>query len=108
MERRVIARFYAMTDDPVAIGDLADQAMKAAEKVGVSPDESEKVGRLLEGISDRESAGNKPPTFTMLTTEPGPDVAPIAGKSAMQHRESGSRGAVALCSSRQTGQLGFI
>ncbi|TIV74186.1 MAG: SOS response-associated peptidase, partial [Mesorhizobium sp.] len=25
----------------------------------------------------REAAGNKPPTFTMLTTEPGPDVAPI-------------------------------
>jgi putative SOS response-associated peptidase YedK len=25
----------------------------------------------------REQTGNKPPAFTMLTTEPGPDVAPI-------------------------------
>ena len=24
----------------------------------------------------REAVGNKPPTFTMLTTEPGPDIAP--------------------------------
>ncbi|RVB28735.1 SOS response-associated peptidase, partial [Mesorhizobium sp. M7A.F.Ca.CA.004.05.1.1] len=25
----------------------------------------------------RDGEGNKPPTFAMLTTEPGPDVAPI-------------------------------
>ena len=29
----------AMTDDPVAVSDLADQLMKAAEREGISADE---------------------------------------------------------------------
>jgi putative SOS response-associated peptidase YedK len=31
----------------------------------------------------REGAGNKPPTFTMLTTEPGPDVAPYHNRQVV-------------------------
>jgi len=40
-----------ITDDPGAIADLADEAMKAAEKEGISPDEiSEDVGSVFEVI----------------------------------------------------------
>ncbi|ESW94239.1 hypothetical protein X769_33520 [Mesorhizobium sp. LSJC268A00] len=31
----------------------------------------------------REAAGNKPPTFTMLTTEPGPDIAPYHSRQVV-------------------------
>jgi putative SOS response-associated peptidase YedK len=31
----------------------------------------------------REGAGNQPPAFTMLTTEPGPDVAPIHNRQVV-------------------------
>lgn len=31
----------------------------------------------------REAVGNKPPTFTMLTTEPGPDVAPYHNRQVV-------------------------
>lgn len=31
----------------------------------------------------REGTGNKPPTFTMLTTEPGPDVAPYHNRQVV-------------------------
>jgi putative SOS response-associated peptidase YedK len=31
----------------------------------------------------REGEGNQPPAFTMLTTEPGPDVAPIHNRQVV-------------------------
>jgi putative SOS response-associated peptidase YedK len=31
----------------------------------------------------REATGNKPPTFTMLTTDPGPDVAPYHNRQVV-------------------------
>jgi putative SOS response-associated peptidase YedK len=31
----------------------------------------------------REAVGNKPPTFTMLTTHPGPDVAPYHNRQVV-------------------------
>ncbi len=31
----------------------------------------------------REGQGNQPPSFTMLTTEPGPDVAPIHNRQVV-------------------------
>ena len=31
----------------------------------------------------REGKGNQPPSFTMLTTEPGPDVAPIHNRQVV-------------------------
>jgi putative SOS response-associated peptidase YedK len=31
----------------------------------------------------REAVGNKPPTFTMLTTEPGPDIAPYHNRQVV-------------------------
>ena len=31
----------------------------------------------------REAAGNKPATFTMLTTEPGPDIAPYHNRQVV-------------------------
>ncbi|PWJ86957.1 uncharacterized protein DUF768 [Mesorhizobium loti] len=41
----------AFTDDPAAISDLADQAMKAAEEQGIFPGEiSEDVGSVFEVI----------------------------------------------------------
>ncbi len=41
----------AFTDDPAAITDLADQAMGAADKEGISPQEiSEEVGSVFEVI----------------------------------------------------------
>ena len=43
----------AFTDDPAAIADLADQAMQAADKEGIGPDEiSEEVGSVFEAILD--------------------------------------------------------
>ncbi|MER8465987.1 hypothetical protein [Mesorhizobium sp. M1396] len=43
----------AMTDDPAAISDLADQAMKAAARDGIHPDEiSEEVGSVFKAIFD--------------------------------------------------------
>lgn len=43
----------AMTDDPVAISDLADEAMKAADKEGIPADEiNEEVGSVPEVIFD--------------------------------------------------------
>lgn len=43
----------AFTDDPAAITDLADQAIKAAEKEGISLDEiSEEVGSVFDVIFD--------------------------------------------------------
>ena len=36
----------------------------------------------------REGVGNKPPTFTMLTTDPGPDVAPIHNRQVVILRPS--------------------
>lgn len=42
-----------MTDDPVAISDLADQAMKAADARGISADEiTDEVGSIFEMIFD--------------------------------------------------------
>lgn len=42
-----------MTDDPVAISDLADQAMKAADEAGISRTEnSEKVPSVFEVIAE--------------------------------------------------------
>jgi putative SOS response-associated peptidase YedK len=34
----------------------------------------------------REGEGNQPPTFTMLTTEPGPDVAPTHNRQVVVPR----------------------
>ncbi|MBM2711019.1 DUF768 domain-containing protein [Mesorhizobium caraganae] len=52
----------AFTDDPAAISDLADQALKAADRGGISSDEiAEEVGSVFKVIAD-----------------------------AMQHREGGS------------------
>ncbi|MBB6414270.1 DUF768 domain-containing protein [Mesorhizobium sangaii] len=43
----------ALTDDPAAISDLADQAMKAADKEGIRTDEiSEEVGPVFGVIAD--------------------------------------------------------
>jgi hypothetical protein len=43
----------AFTDDPAAITDLADQAIKAAEKEGISLEEiSEEVGSVFDVIFD--------------------------------------------------------
>jgi len=43
----------AFTDDPAAITDLADQAIKAAEKEGISLDEiTEEVGSVFDVIFD--------------------------------------------------------
>lgn len=49
----------AVTDDPGAVTDLADQAMRAADKEGISADEiSEEVGSvfeiMLEAMQSRE------------------------------------------------------
>lgn len=49
-------------DDPVAISDLADQAMKAADREGISSDEvSEEVGSvfevILEAMKNRAGGG---------------------------------------------------
>lgn len=49
----------AVTDDPGAVTDLADQAVRAAEKEGISADEiSEEVGSvfeiILEAMQSRE------------------------------------------------------
>ena len=42
-----------VTDDPIAISDLADQAMKAADKQGITCEEiSEEVGSVFEVIFD--------------------------------------------------------
>lgn len=41
----------AMTDDPVAISDLADHAMQAAQKQGIACEEiAEEVGSVFEVI----------------------------------------------------------
>ncbi|RUX02652.1 DUF768 domain-containing protein [Mesorhizobium sp. M8A.F.Ca.ET.059.01.1.1] len=41
----------AMTDDAVAVSDLADEALKAANKRGISADEiTEEVGSVFEMI----------------------------------------------------------
>jgi hypothetical protein len=43
----------AMTDDPVAISGLADEAMRAADKAGIPAAEiNEEVGSVLEAIFD--------------------------------------------------------
>ncbi|CAN7310401.1 DUF768 domain-containing protein [Mesorhizobium caraganae] len=43
----------AFTDDPAAITDLADQAIKATEKEGISLEEiSEEVGSVFDVIFD--------------------------------------------------------
>ncbi|MER8576930.1 hypothetical protein NKG99_35095 [Mesorhizobium sp. M1409] len=43
----------AITDDPVAISDLADEAMKAADREGIPADEiNEEVWSVLEVIFD--------------------------------------------------------
>ncbi|MER8658917.1 hypothetical protein [Mesorhizobium sp. M0847] len=43
----------AMTDDPVAVSDLADAMMKSAEREGIGADEiNEEVGSVYEVISD--------------------------------------------------------
>ena len=43
----------AFTDDPAAITDLADQAIKAAEKEGISLEEiSEEVGSVFDVVFD--------------------------------------------------------
>ena len=43
----------AFTDDPAAISDLADQAMKAADREGISSAEiAEDVGSVFEVIAD--------------------------------------------------------
>jgi len=43
----------AMTDDPVAISDLADQAMKAADKEGIRMSEiAEEVPSVFEVIAE--------------------------------------------------------
>ncbi len=43
----------AFTDDPAAITDLADQAIKAAEKEGISLEEmTEEVGSVFDVIFD--------------------------------------------------------
>ncbi|MBB6411105.1 DUF768 domain-containing protein [Mesorhizobium sangaii] len=43
----------AMTDDPVAISDLADRAIKAADKEGIRTDEiSEEVGSVFGVIAE--------------------------------------------------------
>ncbi len=43
----------AFTDDPAAITDLADQAIRAAEKEGISLEEiSEEVGSVFDVIFD--------------------------------------------------------
>ncbi|MER8447338.1 hypothetical protein NKH52_29615 [Mesorhizobium sp. M1066] len=42
---------YAMTDDPVAVSDLADEMMKSAEGEGIGADEiNEEVDRVFEVI----------------------------------------------------------
>ncbi|MER9733031.1 hypothetical protein [Mesorhizobium sp. M0217] len=43
----------AITDDPVAISDLADEVMKAADSAGIGVDEiTEEVGSVFEVILD--------------------------------------------------------
>lgn len=43
----------AMIDDPVAISDLADSAMKAADKAGIATEEvSEEVPSVFEVIAE--------------------------------------------------------
>jgi hypothetical protein len=43
----------AMTDDPAAITDLADQAMRAADREGITSNEvSEDVGSVFEVIME--------------------------------------------------------
>jgi SOS response associated peptidase (SRAP) len=43
----------------------------------------------------RDGAAGEPPDFTILTTTPGPDVAPITiGKSLSFHRPTGPRGSI--------------
>ncbi|MER8373923.1 hypothetical protein [Mesorhizobium sp. M1406] len=43
----------AMTDDPVAISDLADDVMKAADSAGIGVNEiTEEVGSVFEVILD--------------------------------------------------------
>ncbi|ESY03255.1 hypothetical protein X753_24195 [Mesorhizobium sp. LNJC399B00] len=43
----------ALTDDPAAISDMADQAMKAADKEGIPAEEiADEVGSVFEVIAD--------------------------------------------------------
>lgn len=43
----------AFTDDPAAISDLADEAMKAAAQEGISSEEiADEVGSVFEVIAD--------------------------------------------------------